>query len=117
MADIEIEKVYDGHYLVLRLNRPESLNALTVGMRRDIDAAMADFTADPALRVAIVTGTGRAFCAGADLRAMAARNALMDPLDGRHLSGDITEGPLFPFGSCPKPVIAAINGLCVSGGV
>jgi enoyl-CoA hydratase/carnithine racemase len=136
MADIEIEKVHEGHYLVLRLNRPESLNALTPSMRRDIDAAVADFTADPAMRVAIVTGTGRAFCAGADLRAMAARNAQLDAREEHGIRGEptaaerdealdqagidaghIAQAPLFPFGACPKPVIAAINGLCVGGGV
>jgi enoyl-CoA hydratase/carnithine racemase len=115
MADIEIDKVYDGRYLVLRLNRPESLNALTVSMRRDIDAAVADFAADPAMRVAIVTGTGRAFCAGADLRAMAERDAL--DRAGRAVAHNGSQGPRFPFGACPKPVIAAINGLCVGGGV
>jgi crotonobetainyl-CoA hydratase len=84
-------------------------------MRRDIDAAVADFAADPAMRVAIVTGTGRAFCAGADLRAMAERDAL--DRAGRAVAHNGSQGPRFPFGACPKPVIAAINGLCVGGGV
>jgi enoyl-CoA hydratase/carnithine racemase len=137
MADLEIEKVPDGHYVVFRFNRPEALNALTGRMMSDLNDAMADFAHDPQMRVAILTGTGRAFSAGADLKEMAERNAAaalaereakLDELpDGERSPSQRRPGaprpygvdavPKFPFGACPKPVIAAVNGLCVAAGM
>ena len=52
---------------VISLNRPQALNAFTAAMGRGLKAAMADAVADAAVRVIVLTGTGRGFCAGADM--------------------------------------------------
>jgi len=137
MPDLIIEKNPDKHYMLFRFNRPEQLNAMTPAMQADLKEGVAELAADPEMRVGILTGTGRAFSAGADLKAMAERNAESESLDAKVASGEITAEerrdrvralgagaaygvdaiPKFPFAACPKPVIAAVNGLCVAGGM
>jgi enoyl-CoA hydratase/carnithine racemase len=104
--------IYEKHsgYAVLRLNRPERLNAITDHLDAELDAAIADYVADPALRCAILTGEGRAFSAGGDLKEMATAAPLAtrkrQPLEA-----------VQRFSRCPKPFVAAINGLAVGGGL
>ncbi|MXX20027.1 MAG: enoyl-CoA hydratase/isomerase family protein, partial [Dehalococcoidia bacterium] len=61
-------------FAVFTMNRPERLNALGGTMMDDLQEALADFNADPEMRAGILTGTGRAFSAGADLKEMNQRN-------------------------------------------
>lgn len=56
--------------LLVLINRPKKLNSLTEEDNRDLDAVFQWFDNEPALRIAIITGVGRAFCAGADLNGM-----------------------------------------------
>src|SRR5512144_436694 len=58
----------DGHVVTITYNRPDALNAINGAMRRDLNEAFARFRDDEDAWVAIVTGAGRAFCVGADLR-------------------------------------------------
>lgn len=140
MADLEVEKNRADHTMIIKFNRPDALNALTPDMMAGVSDAVAELVADADMRVAIVTGTGRAFSAGADLKAMVERNAERDKVQAAFAGGELTTdqyfdslrrasgGQLptnygmnaispFPFGSCPKPVIAAVNGICVAGGM
>lgn len=106
-------EVADG-VAVVTLNRPERLNAWTSRMARDYRVALTGADADPDVRAIVVTGAGRGFCAGADLRG----------LEGMAETGDYGEVPAgrpeaedrnfshthtFPLG-LRKPVIAAVNG-------
>ncbi len=110
MADLLIDR-QDGITL-LTLNRPERRNALTKSLIADIEAAVQEFNADPLQTVAIITGAGdKAFCAGGDLQAMA---------------DDASAGAALPMSYQPdiggvagseKPIIAAVNGLAVAGGM
>lgn len=93
---------------MLTLNRPDVLNALNEELRAEFLAALEDFNRDPAMRVGIIVGSGRAFCVGGDLKEMAARQA-EDP-DWRPIN---TNGE---FGRSPHPWIAAVNGPAVAGG-
>ena len=110
-----IEDLDDG-ILTLTLNRPDRLNAWTETMARELMAAFDRADADDEVRVVIVTGAGRAFCAGADLERggetfdwRARENAPAVPRDnGGQLTLRIYE--------CTKPVIAAINGPAVGVG-
>ncbi|MFR0353255.1 enoyl-CoA hydratase/isomerase family protein [Streptomyces sediminimaris] len=93
----------------ITLNRPESLNALTPGQRDLVIALLADASADPDVRAVVLTGTGRGFCAGADLRGGAA--------DGERVPGDVArmirtgaQRLIAAILDCEKPVIAAVNG-------
>ena len=75
MPDLTYEPYPEKHYAIFRMTRPDRLNAQGAQMREDLDEALMEFTQDPDMRVGVVTGEGRAFSAGADLREMAERNA------------------------------------------
>lgn len=110
MADLNYDK-REG-YALFTFDRPERLNALSSVMSAELDAAVADFDADPAMRTGIVTGNGRAFCAGADLKEVAELQRV-----GKRLRapGGGSMGAM-SFSTSPKPFIAAVNGLAVGGG-
>lgn len=109
----------DEHIATLTLNRPERLNAFTNKMVREMIDAFDRIDADDDVRVVIVTGAGRGFCAGADLSAGGAtfdkggsdeQTAAGVPRDG----GGMVSLRIF---ECNKPVIAAINGPAVGVGI
>ena len=103
----------EGHVATITYNRPEVLNAINGEMRRDLNEAFANFRDDENAWVAIVTGAGRAFCAGADLRDGAGSTG--------EFAGTFWEKPtLNSFESgweIFKPVIAAVNGFCIGYGL
>jgi enoyl-CoA hydratase/carnithine racemase len=127
VPDLLYEK--HGNYAIFTMNRPDRLNAIGGQMADDLADALADFTNDPGMRVGILTGTGRAFSAGADLKAMSERNAEIAKVEADYKAGTITleqrrdilrryqgGGGGLPFSRNPKPFIAAVNGLAVGGG-
>jgi len=104
-----------GRIAYVTLNRPEVMNALHLEAHSELAEIWEDFRDDPGVWVAILTGAGeRAFSAGNDLKATAERTA-----NGSDVQGH--ERP--PFGritrdfDCPKPIIAAVNGVAVGGGL
>jgi enoyl-CoA hydratase/carnithine racemase len=106
MAVVETER--KGQVLVVRMNRPERLNALNTEMRTELAKAWTAFRHDKELEVAIFTGTGRGFCAGEDMK---------ESLEKGRAGGERPkiEDP-FMTGALEKPVIAAINGFAMGGG-
>jgi enoyl-CoA hydratase len=99
-----------GAVAVVTIDRPERRNAVDAGTAADLVAAFLRFDSDAELAAAILTGSGGAFCAGADLKAIA---------EGRGLTvSDEGEGPMGPTRMrLGKPVIAAIEGHAVAGGL
>lgn len=99
---------------VITLNRPEALNAINPPLRVALTDAMTRFRDDPELWVAILTGAGeRAFCAGADLKWRAQHEESV-----RASSGPSSQpGFTWPQFGCWKPIIAAVNGYAVGGGL
>jgi crotonobetainyl-CoA hydratase len=94
----------------ITIDRPEVLNSLHEDAHRELDRAIDLYAADPALRVAIITGVGdRAFCVGTDLKSLARTGPYEYPPGG--FAGITKRFDLW------KPVIAAVNGLCLGGGV
>jgi enoyl-CoA hydratase/carnithine racemase len=112
MADAATYEL-EGHIATIRYNRPQALNAINGELRRDLNAAFTRFRDEEDAWVAIVTGNGRAFCAGADLRDGAGSTG--------EFSGTFWERPTansFESGwEIFKPVIAAVNGPCIGYGL
>ena len=106
MAVVNTER--QGQIMLIQLNRPERLNALGVQLRTEMAAAFTEFKDNPELEVAVFTGTGRAFCAGEDMKEAIERGA----------PGSAANPISNPFndGTLDKPVIAAINGYAMGGG-
>lgn len=105
----------DGPVATVTLNRPEKLNSFVGSMRDEIGSALETLGADESVRSVIVTGAGRAFCAGADLKYLThlieTRN-----LDEATALVEAGRRVITAIRSMPKPVIAAINGPAAGGG-
>jgi enoyl-CoA hydratase/carnithine racemase len=106
MPVVETER--HGQILIVRMNRPESLNALNHEMRTLLAETWTDFRHSNELEVAIFTGAGRGFCAGEDMR-----ESLRNGAPGGRRPA--IEDP-FMSGALEKPVIAAVNGFAMGGG-
>jgi 2-(1,2-epoxy-1,2-dihydrophenyl)acetyl-CoA isomerase len=99
----------------ITLNRPDRLNALTGEMFLELERAAAELAADPDVGAIVLTGAGRAFCAGADLKSYTAEVDVEDPhsvRDRMRLIARLVRG----WVGLDKPTIAAVNGVAVGGG-
>ena len=119
----------EGGVLMVTLNRPAALNGLTIGMVRELNDRLREAAASPQVRVVVLTGAGRAFCAGGDIKEFDAidRNdpewvkwrddPVWNDIDNaaeRTRRG--SEGPLLLHGM-PKPTVAMVRGACVGAAV
>ncbi|KAI9835231.1 MAG: hypothetical protein M1837_003882 [Sclerophora amabilis] len=105
------------HVLLVILNRPKDLNCISSAGHVELDRVFSWLDAEPSLRVGIITGVGRAFCAGADLKEWNSQTSD---------DGSQNRPPLPPTGfgalsqrngtAHKKPIVAAVNGLCFGGG-
>lgn len=111
MAYQTIQLEPDGLLAWLKFNRPEKLNALTRQMLAEMQAAVTEVAADPAVRVLILAGQGRAFMAGADIR------QFLD-FDCRQAYEFVCLGHrvLQQLAALPLPVLAAVHGFALGGG-
>jgi enoyl-CoA hydratase len=100
-----------GRVAIVRLNRPEARNALTVALMTALRTAMRQVEDDPAVNAVVLTGNGKAFCAGLDLKELGSTGANLG------LGGAKTDGSASaPWEPISKPVIGAVNGPAVTGG-
>ena len=110
MAYENIEVETQGHVGIVRLNRPKALNALCDALVGELGLALDDFEADDNIGCAVITGSEKAFAAGADIKEMASKS-YMDA----YLGNFITDG-WERVTTCRKPVIAAVAGYALGGG-
>jgi enoyl-CoA hydratase len=95
---------------IITLHRPKALNALCQALMDDMTAALDDFENDPAVRVIVITGSDKAFAAGADIKEMASKNFI------DVYKEDFVTKNWERASRCRKPVIAAVAGYCLGGG-
>jgi enoyl-CoA hydratase len=116
----------DGPIATITLNRPERLNTISAGMPGEIEAAVHEAVADPAVKVIVLRGAGRSFCAGFDFSGgfhqyddLLTTDGHWDPGKDFVMATAPSLGPIPKFMSLwrsPKPTIAQIHGWCVGGG-
>ncbi len=99
-----------GPVLLIRLNRPEALNALNSALLRELGEVLAGADADPEVRCIVLTGSDKAFAAGADVREMATTS--FAEAYGRDIFGPAAAA----IARIRKPIIAAVSGYCLGGG-
>ena len=104
-----IEITRDGAVALIRLNRPKQLNALNSAMAREMVAAVQALDADAAIGCLVITGTERAFAAGADISEMAGMSA-------QNMAAQDFFAEWQDFAMSRKPKIAAVNGYALGGG-
>jgi enoyl-CoA hydratase/carnithine racemase len=95
----------------ISLNRPDKLNSMTLEMHEMVRGALDEVEADDSIGCVVITGVGRAFCAGADVSHL----AKFSPEEGREFSEKGQE-TIIKILKCPKPVVAAVNGYALGGG-
>ena len=104
-----IEVTRDGAVALIRLNRPKQLNALNADLAREMIAAVQALDADPAIGCLVITGSDRAFAAGADISEMAG-------LTAQQMAARDVFAEWESFAKSRKPKIAAVNGYALGGG-
>lgn len=107
----EVTRSKDGAVGILTLNEPESLNAMTPDLLGALAGAIGDMTTDPAVRALVLTGAGRGFCSGQNLKASEAL--------GQDLVGGVMKfyWPTFKaLRECRVPIVVAVNGVAAGGG-
>ena len=100
----------------ITLNRPEALNAMNASLLAELPAAVAAADADPDVWVIVLTGKGRAFCAGADLKNVLRVMNSDDPGAVRRFFEEAS-GAFARIEACNTPIIAAVNGIAAAGGL
>lgn len=112
MADLLVTD--EGRVRTLTLDRPDRRNALSHGLVADLRAALDAAAADDSVRVVVLAGAGKAFCAGADLDAMRALQTASTPdnlADSEHLAGLFRQ-----MLTHPKPIVGRLHGAAIGGG-
>lgn len=109
-SNLTVER--DGQTAVVTINRPDALNAVNAETMTEIGKAMLELGADPDVRAVIVTGAGKAFVAGADIAELRTK----DGMGAREIS-QLGQRTYSIIENLPKPVIAAINGYALGGGL
>src|SRR5581483_2635598 len=97
-----------GRVHLITINRPDQRNAVNAAVSHGIAAALDELDADPGLSVGVLTGAGKGFCAGMDLKAFVAGER--PHVEGRGFAGIVERPPV-------KPLIAAVEGFAVAGGL
>ena len=110
MTEPAVHYAVQGHVGVLTLNRPEAMNSVNAALSTALGEGVEQAAADPTVRVLVLTGEGRAFCAGADLKALAAGEPIgAAGHDDWGFAGFVRHW-------VDKPVVAAVNGFALGGG-
>src|ERR1700751_1816592 len=109
----------DGHTATITLNRPEALNALSPYMITELRAAYEEAESDDKVWLLVVTGTGRAFCTGADVKAIPGDGKVNHerPYLSTYEQWEAPQEGTPPFRRMAKPVLTAVNGLCCGAGL
>ena len=107
--------VDDDGIATIRLNRPSKLNAFDEEMIREIRSAIWRANFDQTIRVVVITGAGRGFCAGRDIPGLQYENGLPSPQYRAYVRAN--HEMFDDFEALEKPIIAAVNGVCAGGGV
>src|SRR6202012_6284980 len=108
----------DGHKATITLNRPDALNALSPHMVTELRSAYSEAKNDDAVWILIVTGTGRAFCTGADVKAIPGDGKVINerPYLSTYEQWEAPQEGTPPFRTMAKPVLTAVNGFCWGAG-
>jgi len=124
MQDLLTER--HGPVALITLNRPDALNSLTPSMIADLDDGLRNSASDRSCRAIVITGAGRAFCAGIDVKGVALRDGADDEADGGDELDPVVgqfenlhlelSGLIRTIHSLPIPVIAAVNGHAIGAG-
>lgn len=101
----------------LTLNRPERLNALGDTLRDDLYDAVSKSAADPQVRVLVITGAGRGFCSGGDVKSMKERSEAPEAPPWTDKFAPMRDRIILAMRDCPKPIIAAVNGAAAGAGM
>lgn len=109
MTYTNIRTETNGRVAIITLNRPQALNALNRNLLTELGQALATFDADPAIGVIVLSGSQRAFAAGADIKEMAA----MSPVE---MANNNVSDLFARLGRLNKPLIAAVSGFALGGG-